>query len=57
MEKIDFVLPWVGGGDENWRRVRAQYAPDTGSDATASRYRDWDNRSTGSGEWRNLPHG
>lgn len=43
MEKIDFVLPWVDGGDENWRRVRAQYAPDTGSDATASRYRDWDN--------------
>lgn len=43
MEKIDFVLTWVDGSDENWLRERGKYSPDKGSDAGESRYRDWDN--------------
>lgn len=41
--KIDFVLTWVDGSDEEWRKVRRQYQPEKGSDAGESRYRDWDN--------------
>ena len=25
MEKIDFVVPWVNGGDENWVREKQKY--------------------------------
>lgn len=37
---IDFVLPWVDGGDPVWQAERARYAPD-GGDGRAVRYREW----------------
>lgn len=43
MEKIDFVLTWVDGGDENWLKERNLYSPDRGADNSESRYRDWEN--------------
>ena len=39
---IDFVLPWVDGGDPAWRAERARYAPEAADgDASEVRYRDW----------------
>lgn len=43
MEKIDFVLTWVDGADENWLKERRKYSPEKGTDAGESRYRDWEN--------------
>lgn len=46
MEKIDFVMIWVDGGDPVWRRKKAQYSGEEISesiDDRDSRYRDWDN--------------
>ena len=46
MEKIDFVMIWVDGGDPVWRRKKAQYSGeviDGASDDRDSRYRGWDN--------------
>ncbi len=46
MEKIDFVMIWVDGGDPAWRRKKAQYSGEVieeASDDRDSRYRDWDN--------------
>lgn len=43
MNKIDFVLTWVDGADEDWLEQRRRYQPEKGSDAGASRYRDWGN--------------
>lgn len=41
--KIDFVIPWVDGNDEEWRSEYNQYANDLlGVDASMTRYRDWD---------------
>lgn len=41
--KIDFVIPWVDGNDEEWRSEYNQYANDLlGIDASMTRYRDWD---------------
>ena len=54
MEKIDFVLTWVDGSDPDWLAQRREYQPGRGTDAGESRYRDWDNLSTGSAVWRNL---
>ena len=44
MEKIDFVIAWVDGNDENWLAEKAKYSPSTMADsATSVRFRDWDN--------------
>lgn len=47
-EKIDFVIPWVDGNDENWRKDKNFYwneqigvkSADANNDA---RFRDWEN--------------
>ena len=41
MEKIDFVIPWVDGNDENWKREFWKYNPEKDTDSNESRYRDW----------------
>ena len=43
--KIDFVVPWVDGGDPEWRKEKAKYCPKPKKDdgADESRFRDWDN--------------
>ena len=38
---IDFVVTWVDGQDEAWRRQRSKYQSEDGEDNTESRYRDW----------------
>lgn len=45
MDKIDFVMIWVDGGDPVWRRKKAEYSGEVidESDDRDSRYRDWDN--------------
>ncbi|HIU33015.1 MAG TPA: Stealth CR1 domain-containing protein [Candidatus Pullichristensenella excrementigallinarum] len=43
-EPVDFVMPWVDGGDPEWRRVMHAYRGDTYDEAEEqARYRDWDN--------------
>ena len=37
---IDFVMPWVNGGDPAWAAERSLYREDTDD---VCRYRDWDN--------------
>ena len=39
--KIDIVVTWVDGNDPVWRADKAKFSTDNG-DATASRFRDWD---------------
>lgn len=41
--KIDFILPWVDGNDVEWQKDKQKYSPAKSSDASASRFRDWDN--------------
>jgi len=42
--KIDFVITYVNGGDENWIEKKNKYLPlDEQVDARDKRYRDWDN--------------
>lgn len=41
--KIDFVIPWVDGSDEEWIRDKDKYVVKKSEDASANRYRDWDN--------------
>lgn len=45
MFDIDFVIPWVDGGDPQWLAEKRKYSPepDGMEDARVSRYRDWDN--------------
>ena len=45
MEKIDFVIAWVDGGDPEWLKEKAKYddTVDITQDAIDARYRDWDN--------------
>lgn len=38
--KIDMVLPWVDGSDEEWLKEKENYFPSSVDDA--KRYRDWD---------------
>lgn len=38
---IDFVITWVDGSDEAWRKERAHYNPADGEDNSECRYRDW----------------
>lgn len=40
MEKIDFIIAWVDGGDPAWQAEKAKYQG--GGDSRAIRYRDWD---------------
>lgn len=42
MEKIDFVIAWVNGSDQEWLNEKEKYRPGTLTDASAARYRDWD---------------
>ncbi len=42
-DRIDFVLPWVDGGDPRWIECRKQYETGGGEDAKEERFRDWDN--------------
>lgn len=43
-KKIDFVISWVDGNNEEWQDLRKQYKKEeTGSDARKRRYRDWNN--------------
>lgn len=42
-EKIDFVITWVDGNDENWKQEKVKYADIDGrEDKRDVRYRDWD---------------
>lgn len=38
---IDIVVPWVDGSDPAWRAERAKFRPDSGSDNSEARYREW----------------
>ena len=43
MEKIDFVVAFVDGGDREWLKKKAKYSSDLNVEDMAMRYRDWDN--------------
>jgi len=44
MEKIDFVVLWVDGSDEEWLKEKQKYDPTiVDASSCAARYRDWDN--------------
>ena len=44
MVKIDFVVLWVDGSDEEWLKEKQKYDPSiVDASSCASRYRDWDN--------------
>ncbi len=40
-QPIDFVITWVDGQDEAWRKQRSKYENYAGEDNTECRYRDW----------------
>lgn len=42
-EKIDFVIIWVDGNDNEWQKEKAKYSPDKNVDSRNIRYRDWEN--------------
>ena len=41
MEKIDFIITWVDGNDDNWQKEKSKYNPNGGENCK-SRYRDWE---------------
>lgn len=41
--EIDFVMPWVDGSDENWRKEKKRCQPAGNDDDGEERFRDWDN--------------
>lgn len=43
MSKIDFVITWVDGNDDNWIKEKNKYNPNKENDFSANRYRNWDN--------------
>jgi hypothetical protein len=43
LEKIDFVIIWVDGGDKEWQKQRNIYAGKDPEDLAAYRFRDWEN--------------
>jgi len=44
VQKIDFVILWVDGSDEEWIKEKQQYDPSiVDASSCAARYRDWDN--------------
>ncbi len=40
---IDFIIVWVDGNDQAWRKEKERYAPEWQSDIREQRYRDWGN--------------
>jgi len=40
-ESIDFVIPWVDGGDAQWQAEKAKYGCNQNCDAEDARYRDF----------------
>lgn len=40
MDKIDFIVTWVDGNDENWQLEKTKYSPGVASDVRNVRYRD-----------------
>lgn len=42
MDEIDFVITWVDGSDEAWRKEKAIFASEEDDDNSEERYRDWD---------------
>lgn len=40
MSKIDFVITWVDGSDQQWQKDKNLHSSN-GSDVRQSRYRDW----------------
>lgn len=40
--KIDIIIPWVDGADENWLKEKSKYSKSTDADDNINRYRDWD---------------
>lgn len=43
MNEIDFVILWVDGSDIAWQQEKSKYLPGHDADASAMRYRSWDN--------------
>lgn len=41
--KIDIVITWVDGNDINWQKEKKKYRPQTESDNSSVRFRDWEN--------------
>lgn len=42
-KKIDFVMTWVDGNDENWKKEKRKYSVDNITGSEENRFRDWDN--------------
>lgn len=42
-QKIDFVIIWVDGNDQEWQKEKDKYSPNKNTDSRNIRYRDWDN--------------
>ncbi len=40
--KVDFVIAWVNGNDENWIKEKNKYVNIESGDNSDNRYRDWD---------------
>lgn len=41
LDKIDFVITWVDGNDEKWKKEKEKYVSRTDNDSRDIRYRDW----------------
>lgn len=41
--KIDFIIRWVDGNDEEWQVKKNKYSMKAGEGAIENRYRDWEN--------------
>ncbi len=41
MDKIDIVIPWVDGGDPEWRALKRQYSDKEDYGNSDERFRDW----------------
>lgn len=41
--EIDFVMPWVDGGDKQWQKEKNSFLPGGSEDNADERFRDWDN--------------
>lgn len=42
MDKIDFVIPWVDGGDPEWQKEKQKYSNQENYGDNEERFRDWD---------------
>lgn len=43
VEKIDFVIMWVDGNDDEWQKEKELYEKNKKGDKRVIRFRDWDN--------------